>query len=133
MKHRAKALALLVGLALASVVGAHQSLAADSGNGAVQPKKVGAMDVSKLIGHGDIGQKVQVDLNDASKPRSPAAIGKAIGSAAADDNRQAIEISCAPAGSGWCATGFVAACDRNKGGLSTNPDGSVTCSMPHVK
>jgi hypothetical protein len=56
----------------------------DGGNGMVSTKKVGSLDVSKFDDHGDIGQKVQVDLNGANSPRSPAAIGKAIGGHAND-------------------------------------------------
>ncbi|MEZ5832532.1 MAG: hypothetical protein R3D05_15270 [Dongiaceae bacterium] len=50
--------------------------------------------------------------------------------AAKGRNRQAIEISCKPASSDWCANGFVQACDKAKGGMSTDPDGGVTCSLP---
>ena len=53
--------------------------------------------------------------------------------AAKQRGRQAIEISCAPADSQWCADDFVAACDKAKGGLSTNPDGGVTCSLPQYQ
>lgn len=49
---------------------------------------------------------------------------------AAAEGRQAIEISCFPASSSWCAEGFVAACDKNGGGMSSDPDGGVTCSLP---
>jgi hypothetical protein len=61
--------------------------------------------------------------------RSAADIGKAFGAAANDGGRQAVEISCHPASSSWCAGGFVSACDKAKGGLSSN-DGGVTCSLP---
>ena len=50
--------------------------------------------------------------------------------AAGDQGRQAIEISCSPASSDWCAKDFVTACDNAKGGMSTDPDGGVTCSLP---
>ncbi len=40
----------------------------------------------------------------------------------------AIDITCT-SDDDTCATDFVAACDRKNGGLSTNPDGSVTCSF----
>ena len=53
--------------------------------------------------------------------------------AAGQRGRQAIEISCSPAGSDWCAKGFVAACDKAKGGLSSNDEGEVTCSLPQWK
>lgn len=64
------------------------------------------------------------------KVRSAAEVQRIFGLAAAERGRQAIEISCSPAGSTWCAEGFVAACDKAKGGMSTGPDGSVTCSLP---
>jgi hypothetical protein len=64
--------------------------------------------------------------------RSAADIGKAFGVAANDGGRQAVEISCHPASSSWCAGGFVTACDNAKGGLSSN-DGGVTCSLPQHK
>ena len=57
----------------------------------------------------------------------------AFGLAAKERGRQAIEISCAPANSSWCAKDFVQACDNAKGGMSTNPDGGVTCSLPQHK
>jgi hypothetical protein len=57
-------------------------------------------------------------------------VERAFGFAAKERGRQAIEISCAPADSDWCANDFVAACDKNDGGMSTNPDGGVTCSLP---
>ena len=53
-----------------------------------------------------------------------------LAAAARQRGRQAIEISCAPGDSPWCAKEFVAACDKHDGGMSTNPDGSVTCSFP---
>lgn len=62
--------------------------------------------------------------------RSAAEVKEVFGFAAADGGRQAIEISCAPADSDWCAKDFVTACDNAKGGMSTNPDGGVTCSLP---
>lgn len=57
-------------------------------------------------------------------------VKRAFDLAARDGGRQAIEISCAPADSEWCAKDFVAACDKADGGMSTNPDGGVTCSLP---
>lgn len=61
--------------------------------------------------------------------RSAAEI-KSVFGLSAGERRQAIEISCSPASSSWCAKDFVAACDKNKGGMSTDPDGGVTCSLP---
>ena len=60
--------------------------------------------------------------------RNAAEVRGAFGFAAAG-GRQAIEISCAPASSTWCAKDFVTACDNAKGGMSSGPDG-VTCSLP---
>jgi hypothetical protein len=62
--------------------------------------------------------------------RNAAEVKKVFGIAAADGGRQAIEISCSPADSDWCAKDFVTACDNAKGGMSTGPDGGVTCSLP---
>ncbi len=62
--------------------------------------------------------------------RNAAEVKGVFGLAAAEGGRQAIEISCSPANSTWCAKDFVAACDRAKGGMSTGPDGGVTCSLP---
>lgn len=62
--------------------------------------------------------------------RNAAEVKGVFGLAAAEGGRQAIEISCSPASSTWCAKDFVAACDRAKGGMSTGPDGGVTCSLP---
>ena len=60
-------------------------------------------------------------------------VKRAFDLAAKERGRQAIEISCAPANSDWCAKDFVQACDNAKGGMSTNPDGGVTCSLPQYK
>jgi hypothetical protein len=57
-------------------------------------------------------------------------VKRAFDLAAKERGRQAIEISCAPANSDWCAKDFVQACANAKGGMSTNPDGGVTCSLP---
>lgn len=65
--------------------------------------------------------------------RNAAEVKSVFALATADGGRQAVEISCSPAGSTWCAGGFVAACDRAKGGMSTGPDGEVTCSLPQHK
>jgi len=61
--------------------------AIDGGNGGLATKKHGSLDVSKFDHHGDIGQKAQIDVNDANSPRSPAAIGKAIGGHANDGDQ----------------------------------------------
>jgi len=63
------------------------------------------------------------------KVRSKAEVKRTFGFAAGQ-RRQAIEISCAPGGSEHCSGDFVTACDNHGGGMSTNPDGSVTCSLP---
>lgn len=60
-------------------------------------------------------------------------VKRAFDLAARDGGRQAIEISCSPADSSWCAKDFVTACDNADGGMSTNPDGGVTCSLPQHK
>ena len=62
--------------------------------------------------------------------RNAAEVRSSFGLAARQPGAQAIEISCAPGSSEHCTGDFVAACDKNKGGMSTNPDGSVTCSLP---
>ena len=61
--------------------------AIDGGNGGVATKKHGSLDVSKFDHRGDIGQKAQIDVNDANSPRTPAAIGKAIGGHANDGDQ----------------------------------------------
>jgi hypothetical protein len=66
------------------VLDSAQGAPIDGGNGMVSTKKVGGLDVSKFDRHGDIGQKIQVDLNGANGLRPPAAIGKAIGNHASD-------------------------------------------------
>jgi hypothetical protein len=40
--------------------------------------------------------------------------------------KSGLEITCS---SEWCMKSIVAGCDKNGGGLSSNPDGSVTCSL----
>ena len=60
-------------------------------------------------------------------------VKRAFDLAAKQRGRQAIEISCAPADSQWCADDFVQACDDHDGGMSTNPDGGVTCSLPQYE
>lgn len=62
--------------------------------------------------------------------RNAAEVKSVFALATADGGRQAVEISCSPAGSTWCAGGFITACDRAKGGMSTGPNGEVTCSLP---
>lgn len=39
-------------------------------------------------------------------------------------------ITCRPATSNWCANGFQIQCERQDGGLSTEPDGGITCTYP---
>jgi|SRR5688572_15295129 len=60
-------------------------------------------------------------------------VKRAFDLAARERGRQAIEISCSPAGSDWCAKDFVDACANAKGGMSTNPEGGVTCSLPQYQ
>lgn len=74
--------------------------------------------------------EIQLMMSRYNEAESVAKIDKAFGLAARERGRQEIEISCAPADSQWCAKDFVAACDKNKGGMSTSPDGGVTCSLP---
>lgn len=62
--------------------------------------------------------------------RNAAEVERSFGFAARQSGAQAIEISCSPGTSEHCSGDFVAACDKNDGGMSTNPDGSVTCSLP---
>ena len=70
------------------------------------------------------GVKGRVEVHSAAE------VKQAFDLAAKQHGRQAIEISCSPATSTWCAGGFVAACDKNGGGMSSNDDGGVTCSLP---
>ena len=71
--------------------------------------------------------EIQMATSDA---QNAAKIKRTFDLAAKQRGRQAIEISCAPGDSHWCTKEFVAACDNHDGGMSTNPDGSVTCSFP---
>ncbi|MGF1628607.1 MAG: hypothetical protein ACFCUT_03985 [Kiloniellaceae bacterium] len=64
------------------------------------------------------------------RARNSAEIMRSFGFAARQPGAQAIEITCAPGSSDHCTGDFVAACNKNDGGMSTNPDGSVTCSLP---
>src|SRR5688572_28727856 len=61
--------------------------AIDGGNGMVSTKKVGRLDVSKFDRHGDISEKLQIEINSANSPRPPAAIGGAVGGRASEDNK----------------------------------------------
>jgi hypothetical protein len=74
--------------------------------------------------------EIQMLMSEANKAANVAKIKRTFDLAAKQRGRQAIEISCAPGDSSWCAKEFVAACDKHDGGMSTNPDGSVTCSFP---
>ena len=74
--------------------------------------------------------EIQMATSDLQNPENAAKIKRTFDLAARQRGRQAIEISCAPGDSSWCAKEFVAACDKHDGGMSTNPDGSVTCSFP---
>lgn len=50
---------------------------------------------------------------------------------ASDPNTSALVLTCSPGDSAWCSEGgFLKACDDAGGGMSTNPDGSVSCSVP---
>ncbi len=43
----------------------------------------------------------------------------------------ALVTTCSPGNSRWCTSGgFAKACDGAGGGMSTNPDGSVSCHVP---
>lgn len=39
-------------------------------------------------------------------------------------------INCYSPDTNWCSNGYASACDGLHGGLSTEPDGSITCSIP---
>jgi len=49
------------------------------------------------------------------------------GTAAADS------VTCRPGTSDWCAGGFQTRCDEQKGSLSSEPDGGVTCTYPEYE
>ena len=74
--------------------------------------------------------EIQMATSDLQNAENAAKIKRTFDLAARQRGRQAIEISCAPGDSPWCAKEFVTACDNHDGGMSTNPDGSVTCSFP---
>lgn len=62
---------------------------------------------------------------------APAAAIEALKQVRRGGTTRALDLTCQSDGSSnHCATKFVAACDEAGGGMSTNPDGSVTCSMP---
>lgn len=46
---------------------------------------------------------------------------------------RADSVTCRPATSNWCANGFQIACDTQNGGLSTEPDGGITCTYPEYE
>ena len=77
--------------------------------------------------------EIQMATSEMNNAENAAKIKKTFNMAAAQRGRQAIEISCSPASSTWCAKDFVTACDNAKGGMSTGPDGGVTCSLPQYK
>ena len=74
-------------------------------------------------------QMMTSDMQNAANAK----IKRAFDLAARQRGAQEIEISCSPASSDWCAKNFVQACDNAKGGMSTDPDGGVTCSLPQYK
>ena len=74
--------------------------------------------------------EIQMATSEMQSAENAARIKRTFDLAAKQRGRQAIEISCAPGDSNWCAKDFVTACDKHDGGMSTNPDGSVTCSFP---
>ncbi|MCB2096294.1 MAG: hypothetical protein AB7F91_02620 [Parvularculaceae bacterium] len=42
-----------------------------------------------------------------------------------------LDFDCSPPGEKWCSSGgFATACDDAGGGMSTNPDGTLHCSVP---
>lgn len=82
----------------------------------------------RFIGHAEsycttqLGNAVAIDPSKISG--STATFRATQGTAAADS------VTCRPASSNWCANGFQLACDRSEGGLSTEPDGGITCTYP---
>jgi hypothetical protein len=77
--------------------------------------------------------EIQMATSELQNAANVAKIKRTFDLAARQRGRQAIEISCAPANSDWCAKDFVQACANAKGGMSTNPDGGVTCSLPQYR
>ena len=43
-------------------------------------------------------------------------------------NHSAIVLTCYPPTDSWCANEFQTACEKGGGGLSTEPDGGISCS-----
>lgn len=78
------------------------------------------------------GFEIQMMMSEYNSAENVAKLKRGFDLAAAERqrSRQAIEISCAPGKSTWCAKEFAAACERHDGDTSANPDGSATCSFP---
>jgi len=77
--------------------------------------------------------ELQMATSDLQNAENVKQIKRTFDLAARQRGRQAIEISCAPADSQWCVDDFAQACSKAKGGLSTNPEGGVTCSLPQYE
>lgn len=95
----------------------------------IRPTLVLAMLLSSLASAAYVPSATADGMVKQLTVRSAAEI-KSVFGLSAGERRQEIEISCSPAGSSWCAKDFVAACDKNGGGMSSDPDGGVTCSLP---
>ena len=69
---------------------AHENAQLNQGvTGYGSTKKVGSLKVDKLLHqNGDLGKKMQVDLNSANSPRTRTAIGGAIGGHANDGDEE---------------------------------------------
>lgn len=77
------------------------------------------------IGAADQAQTKQVHV------RSAAQVMNAFNLAAKPGGgKQDVVITCWPASSSWCGGKFVQACDNAKGGMSSDPDGSTSCTIP---
>jgi len=61
------------------------------------------------------------------KARNNSDVNKAFRIARADSH-SAIVITCHPPDHKWCAGDFQTACEEGGGGLSTEPDGGISCS-----
>lgn len=69
-------------------------------------------------------------LNDVIATDWASIIGSAATLQSTPGTVAADSVTCRPGDSNWCSNGFQIACDTQDGGLSTEPDGGVTCTYP---
>lgn len=72
-------------------------------------------------------------LDNVVAPNWAEIVGSTASFGTTREDTAADSITCRPGNSNWCANGFQIQCERQDGGLSTEPDGGVTCTYPEAE